>query len=147
MIVVAFIGGALALMAAAGAYWWHRNGDSIVASSRAALDDGHRRGLSVDEGVCLGEALLRHAPNRGDSMSEAISRSLWLNACLASSRVAPSFCEGVPPPHEFIDLGNWVKTACARQGSADASCQTLYQEVAKYCASPQRVAKLASSAT
>ena len=144
VIVIGVIIALVALVAAAGSYWWYRHGGAVLASSRAALSEGYRRGSTVDEAACLAETLQRHRSDRDGGMAEVISRSLWLNGCLGSSRVAPLFCEGVRPAREFVNLATWVTAACERQGVSDSGCQSIYQQVAKYCASPQRSAKVAS---
>ncbi len=146
-IVIGVLFAVLVLVAGVGAYWWHRNGQTVVASARTALSDGHRRGLAVDEAGCLAEALERYRGDRDGSMGEVVSRSLWLNGCLGSSRVAASFCEGVPPAREFLNLATWVTAACQQAGASGQGCQSLYQEVATYCSSPQRAAKAARPPT
>jgi hypothetical protein len=146
-IVIGVLFAVLVLVAGVGAYWWHRNGQTVVASARTALSDGHRRGLAVDEAGCLAEALERYRGDRDGSMGEVVSRSLWLNGCLGSSRVAASFCEGVPPAREFLNLAAWVTAACQQAGASGQGCQSLYQEVATYCSSPQRAAKAARPPT
>jgi hypothetical protein len=143
-IVVAVIFAALLLVAGAGWYWWRMHGESVVTASRTAFHDGRSRGASVDETVCLAEVRQRNQADRGGDVAGLLSRSIWLDGCLRSSHVAARFCEGVPRPQEFINSGNWVAAACGRQGVADPGCQSLYQQVAKYCSSPERTAKLAS---
>lgn len=142
-IVVGVIFAALLLVAGAGWYWWHVHGESIVASGRAAFDDGSRRGASVDEAACLAEVLQRNQADREGDLTAVLARSVWLDGCLRSSRVAAPFCENVPPPQEIINTSNWIAAACTRQAMSDTGCQALYRQVAKYCVSPQRAAKLA----
>lgn len=144
-IVVAVIFSALLLVAGAGWYWWHVHGESVVASGRAAFDEGRRRGATVDEAACLAEALQRSQADREGDLGSFIARSIWIDGCLKVSRVAPSFCESVPPPQEIINARHWIEVTCARQGVADPGCQSLYQQVVKYCVSPERAAKLARS--
>jgi hypothetical protein len=143
LIVIAVIFAAFVLMISAGWYWWHVHGESVVTSGRAALTDGRRRGAGVDEAACLAEVLQRTRADQDGGMSEVIARSIWLDGCLGTSRPAASLCEGVPPPHEIINMSHWVLAACTRQDLANPGCQSLLQEVAKYCASPGRAAKLA----
>jgi hypothetical protein len=142
-IVVGVIFAALILMISTGWYWWHVHGASVVTSGRAALDDGRRRGAAIDEAACLAEVLQRNQTDRDGGVADVISRSIWLDGCLGTSQPAASFCEGVPSPREFINTSNWILAACTRRGASDPSCQSIYQQVAKYCASPGRAAKLA----
>jgi hypothetical protein len=46
-----------------------------------------------------------------------------------------------------MKVGTWVAATCLRLGSSGQDCHGVYQEVARYCASPQRAAKLAGPST
>jgi hypothetical protein len=135
----------LLLVAGAGWYWWNVNGKAIVASSLTAFDEGRRRGAAVDEAGCVAEVLERHRSDRDGKMSESIARGVWLNGCLDTSRIAASFCQGVPPADEMIKVTAWITEVCAQPGLSNPGCQSIYQEVAHYCASPRRAAKAASA--
>ena len=116
------------------------------AEPRSAKGDA--RGSAVDETTCVAEVRQRQRADVDGKLGEAISRSIWLNGCLESSRAVASFCEAVPAPTEFLKLGTWVSENCSGEGVAgQEGCQSIYQEVAKYCASPRRAAKLASHPT
>lgn len=144
IIVVGVIFAFLGVLAATGWYWWHVHGESVVASSRAAMSEGRERGRAIDEPACLAEVLQRQRTDKDDGMAAVITRSLWLDGCLGSSKATASFCQGVPAPHAFVDMSTWVASSCLTQGS-NPGCQTIYQQVAKYCGLPERAAKLAAA--
>lgn len=142
-IVIGSIFALLLLLVAAGWYWWHANGESMMAEGKAAIIEGRKRGAAVDEAACVAEVLERHHLDREGSVSAVMARTIWLSGCLHTSRVAASFCEGVPPADELIKAGTWAGAACTQQGLDVGYCQPLYQQIAEYCSSPLRAAKVA----
>ncbi len=117
---------------AAGALWWRRNKDTLVAGIQKVGDEAKEFGRQSDNQGCLDEGLARYKKDPG--MSTALSASLFLRVCLDESRPTPGFCESVPKMTEFVKSAEWRVGQCRDRGLAgDNFCQNLFQSVQQHC--------------
>jgi hypothetical protein len=141
--LVAVVG--VAAIVGAAWYWWKKNGTEFVETTKAAMDEGHESGRQLKESECLDLAVEKHKAEASDTFNGAVRNSLWLTACLEASQPQQKFCADVPAETEFIKLSIWVSQSCSQRNLSDPYCQTLFQNVAKYCSSPERAEKLRSA--
>ena len=146
-LILAGIAAVGVLVIGAGAwYWWDRHSQEVIEAAKLAVADGQKAGRRVEEAACVVLALERHKSDWNRGMASAVRNGLWLNGCLDAAKPQQRFCDGVPPPDSAIASGVWAGTACAQHGFSDPYCQTLFRNVSKYCASPQRAEKLKNAA-
>src|SRR6266496_1784249 len=70
----------------------------------------------------------------GVSFTSTISTTIFMRACLDSSRPTPGFCDDVPKQTEFIKSAQWRISQCRRVDLAsDNNCQNLFQPVQQFC--------------
>lgn len=143
LLLCAIAAAGVVLMAAGGWYWWTHHSREFFESSRAVIDEGRAAGRRLDEGACLALAVDRHRKDAAGAMGAAVRNNLWLTGCLEASRPQRKFCEGVPPYDSPVAVGAWAGLACAKQGISDSFCSNLYSNVAKYCSSSRREARMA----
>lgn len=130
-------------LAAGGAWWlWHRFGDRLVGAGKEAMETGRREGAELDETGCMAAAIERHRNDWRISLASSIPNNLRLSACLEASVVSDGFCDGVPSNDNVLQLAVWVAGRCNSLGFSDPYCNQLFQQVANYCSSPKRGAKL-----
>jgi len=132
------IAGLLAITGGAW-YWWKHHSVEFLEAGKATLADGRRSGESLEEGGCVIRAVESHKGER--SIGSAIRNSVWLSACLQTSKPQQGFCDGVPSQDNPLAVGVWAASACAYHVLSDPYCHTLFQEISKYCSSPARAAK------
>jgi hypothetical protein len=136
----------LLLIGAGARYWWDRHSAELIEAGKAAVADGQRTGSRIEEAACVVLAVESHKSNRQWGITSAVQNGLWLTGCLDASRPQQKFCEGVPSPDSPVAIGVWSATACAKHGSSDSSCHTIFQTVSKYCSSPGRAEKVRTGA-
>src|SRR5262245_438311 len=139
------VGGVIAIVGGAW-YWWDRHGAEFLESGQAVIEDGRRSGERLQESGCVKEAVVRHTSDGGPGIASTIRNSVWLSGCLDTSSPQADFCHGVPSPDNPVAVGTWTAGVCVRHGFADPYCSSLFQNVPKYCASPERAEKMKAGA-
>ncbi len=124
-------------------YWWKHHSTEFLEAGKATIEDGRKSGERLQESGCVTEAVARH--KSGPGMASTIRNSVWLAGCLDTSSPQADFCEGVPSPDNPLTVGVWTAGACLQYGLADSYCSSLFQNVSKYCASPERAGKMKTS--
>ena len=122
--------------------WWKSNSAGLLDGMKTTYAEGQKAGASLNENGCLDRALERGKQQANRSIGEAMKTQIGLTACLNESKVNPEFCKSVPSLENPFSAGMWTAKICKQMGSDDPHCGGLMQEVAKYCASPKRKAKL-----
>ena len=116
----------------AGVYWLSRNKDALIAKGRAVVTEGRDFGRNSNNQGCVDESISRY--KREPGFTSTISNSIFMRACLESSRPTPGFCDEVPKPTEFIKSAQWRISQCRRVDLAsDNNCQQLFQAVQQFC--------------
>jgi hypothetical protein len=138
--VILIIGVCIVLLVAAGVgvgiYWWKYHSQEFIAASRQAMDEGREFGRQTDNEGCVTEAVAR--AKREPGFSAAISRNLFLRACLEASRPVPGFCSAVPAHTEFMKTAAWQQQKCREAGLAgDTYCTQLFTQVQQFCETKQ----------
>lgn len=145
--VLLIIAGSFVLLIVAGAgagYWWlKKHGNEYAQEAKAVYEEGTRVGLTTDERGCYGRAIASLKTPEGNSFGGAVRNAVGFSACLRASKPVADFCDGVPAQTEFVATAAWEAKACAAAGVEGSYCPNTHTEMAKYCASPQRQAKLA----
>ena len=128
VIIVVLVVGAIV----AGVYWLSSNKDALIARGKAVITEGRDFGRNTDNQGCVDESISRYKQDPG--FSSTISNSIFMRACLDSSRPTPGFCKEVPTPTEFIKSAHWRVSQCRRVDLAsDSNCQNLFQPVQQFC--------------
>ena len=121
---------------ATGVFWWSRNKDALMAKGKAQVAEGRNAGLTTDNQGCVDQSLARYKADPG--FTTTIATSLFMQACLDTSKDTPGFCDGVPVESEFIKSGQWRVEQCKRVDlSSDQYCQHLFAPVQKFCEKPR----------
>jgi hypothetical protein len=142
-LILAGIAVAGVLLIGAGAwYWWDRHSGELIEAAKVAVADGQKSGRRLEEAACVVLALERHKADWNRSMASTVRNGLWLNGCLDTASPQQRFCEGVPPADSPVAIGVWAGSSCVQHGYSDPYCQTLFQNISKYCSSPKRAEKL-----
>jgi hypothetical protein len=128
--IVAVLG--IAAVVGAGAYWWMKNKDSLLARAKEVMAEGKDFGRQTDNQGCVDEALSRYKKEPG--FGSAMSNNFFLRSCLEASRPTPGFCDSIPPPTEFMKTAEWQLDQCRRVNlSEDKYCRQLFQPVQQFC--------------
>jgi hypothetical protein len=135
------IGGVIAIAGGAW-YWWDRHGSEFLESGKATMEDGRRSGERLQESGCMKEAVARHTSDGGPGLASTVRNSVWLGGCLDASSPQADFCSGIPSPDNPVAVGTWTAGVCIQHGFSDPFCSSLFQNVPKYCASPERAEKM-----
>ena len=116
----------------AGIYYVSRNKDAWLARGKAVATEGKDFGRNSDNQGCVDESISRYKKEPG--FTSVISNSLFMQACLDSSRPTPNFCADVPKATEFMKSAQWRVDQCSRVDlSKDSYCQQLFQPVQQFC--------------
>jgi len=116
----------------AGVYWLSRNKDALIAKGKAVVTEGRDFGRNSDNQGCVDESISRYKQEPG--FTSTISTTIFMRACLDSSRPTPGFCDDVPKQTEFIKSAQWRISQCRRVDLAsDNNCQNLFQPVQQFC--------------
>jgi hypothetical protein len=86
-----------------GYLWWHYNGTSLVAQSKATIKAGADFGSQSNNWGCLEEAISRRSRDNGIKGAAG----LFLNGCLNSSAPASDFCDSVPAKSDMVKSIMW----------------------------------------
>jgi hypothetical protein len=132
----------IAITAGFGWWWFNTQGRAYLEDAKTSYKEGQAAGARMNEQACMEAALEEHRTPEGSSMGGSLKNNLRFSGCLNKSSVLPTFCEGVPPPDEIMASARWSDAACKQHGFSDQYCPQLLQTVGKYCASPERAAKL-----
>ena len=116
----------------AGAIWWSKNKDTLIAKGKATIEEGKEAGRTSDNQGCVDKGIARYKPERG--FYAAIGTSLFMQTCLQGSRPTPGFCDEVPGETSIRESARWTIEQCARVDlSGDKFCHQLFQPVQKFC--------------
>ena len=116
----------------AGVYYVSRNKDAWIAKGKAVATEGRDFGRNSDNQGCVDESISHYKKDPG--FTSAISNSLFMRACLDSSRPTPNFCTDVPKATEFMKSAQWRVEQCRHIDlSSDSYCQQLFQPVQQFC--------------
>jgi hypothetical protein len=127
-IVVVLVVGAVVI----GVVYVARNKDAWVAKGKEVMTEGRDYGLKSDNQGCVDQSITRYKKDPG--MGGGISTSLFMRACLTSSKPTPGFCSEVPRQTEFIKSAQWRLAQCGRYDlSSDRNCQNLFAPVQQFC--------------
>ena len=128
LVVVVLVVGVIA----AGVYWISRNKDTWIARGKEVITEGQNFGRKSDNQGCVDESVSRYKKDPG--LGSVISNSIFVRACLDSSRATPGFCDEVPKQIEFIKSAQWRVEQCRRVELAnDNNCQQLFKPVQQFC--------------
>jgi hypothetical protein len=131
LIVLAVVG-----TIAAGAYWWSRNRDALLAKGKAVLTEGVEAGRNTDNQGCVDQSLARYKTEPG--FTSSITTTMFMQSCLQVSRPTPGFCDEVPKQDEIMKSVHWRIEQCKRVDlSTDRHCQQLFAPVQVFCEGPQ----------
>ncbi|HEX7720918.1 MAG TPA: hypothetical protein VF397_02085 [Pyrinomonadaceae bacterium] len=116
----------------AGALWWMKNKDALMARAKEVVAEGHDFGSHSDNQGCVDEGVSRYKKERG--FTAVISNGIFMRTCLDASRPTPGFCNNVPRPTEFMKAAEWRRDQCVHFDlSGDKYCQQLFQPIQDYC--------------
>lgn len=122
--------------------WWKSNSAGLIDGVKTTYNDGLKAGAELNENGCLDRALARGKEPANRAIGEAMKTQIGMAACLNASKINPEFCKSVPTLENPFTAGLWTSKICAQMNNDDHNCPGLMQEVATYCASPQRKKKL-----
>lgn len=132
LIVIAVIVLLVVGVIGAGIYYVSRNKDAWLAKGKAVMTEGREFGRNTDNQGCVDESISRYKKDPG--FASAISDSLFMRACLDTSRRTPNFCADVPKATEFLKSAQWRVEQCRKIDlSSDNYCQQLFQPVQDFC--------------
>lgn len=116
----------------AGAYWWSRNKDTLIAKGKAVVTEGQDAGRNTDNQGCVDQSISRYKAEPG--FSSAITTGIFMQSCLPVSRATSGFCDEVPKQTEFMKSGEWRIAQCEKVDlSSDQYCQQLFAPVQRFC--------------
>ncbi|MFN2492739.1 MAG: hypothetical protein ABR501_07645 [Pyrinomonadaceae bacterium] len=128
VIVVLLVVGAIA----AGAFWWSRNKDTLIARGKAVVTEGKEAGRNSDNQGCVDQSIARY--KKAPGFTSVIETSIFMQTCLQHSRPTPGFCDDVPKETEFSRTVEWRTTQCRQADLAsDNYCQQLFKPVQQFC--------------
>ena len=115
-----------------GVVYVARNKDAWLARGKEVMTEGRDYGLKSDNQGCVDQSVSRYKKERG--VGSAISTSLFMRACLQSSKPTPGFCNDVPRQTEFIKSAEWRLSQCRHFDlSSDSNCNNLFTPVQQFC--------------
>ncbi len=127
--VLFVLGGAAVVI---GVSWWRQNKGRLIESARSAHAQGEELGRRSDTRGCLDAAVERL---RADgNLPPAVKTNLFFNACLGAARPSPGFCDGVPPPSDFLKSIEWRTRRCQELQLSPSTCGQLLAIVQTHCA-------------
>jgi ABC-type lipoprotein release transport system permease subunit len=116
----------------AGAFWWSRNKDTLIARGKAVITEAQDAGHKTDNQGCVDQSISRYKAVPG--FTSAISTGIFMQTCLDVSRPTSGFCDGVPRETEFMKSGQWRIAQCEKVDlSSDQYCQQLFAPVQRFC--------------
>jgi hypothetical protein len=122
----------------AGVYVVRRYGPGLVEAGKQSMNEAEEYGRRTDNEGCLNEAVARHS--RSEGLGDLIKNTVFLRACLESSRPTPGFCDSVPRQIEFMKSVAWQTQQCKRYGlPPEKQCGQLFQQMQQFCELRRRV--------
>jgi hypothetical protein len=122
-----------------GYLWWQNNGEAMIASGRAAMQEGSRFGAGKDSWACADEAARR---TKGGGFNDAINGGLFVAHCLPVAKLAPGFCDGVPGPTDILASVSWQAQLNQKYGlTPPFETAALPQEIQKFCATQTKASQ------
>ena len=116
----------------AGVYYVSRNKDAWLARAKAVETEGRDYGRHADNQGCVDESISRYKKDTG--FTSALASSLFMRACLFTSKPTPGFCNDVPSQSEIMKSVQWRVEQCRRvELSSDSHCQNLFAPVQQFC--------------
>jgi hypothetical protein len=126
----------LFILVSVGIGWYvTRHGKEIVAATERAERAGIATARGTDEKGCV-DAAERRMEKEGGMLSGGVRGSIFLDACLRSSRPTPGFCDGVPRSDEVMETSQWQQMRCNRSAlnpAASVRCNATASAVQRYC--------------
>ncbi len=149
---LAKVGGVIALLflvigvlvAIGAAYWWHNNGDKLLAEEKATEAQGRAEGAQLAEKDCRDQAIARH--RKDSSIGSLMTNTTRLLACLETSHPTPGFCAGIPDADSITASFKWRLDECERLHLKDSNCGNLLATLQMYCGSDIQKKKAAAPA-
>lgn len=132
--VLVFLALVAAVVGGTGWHWWQRQGEMLTQ----AQQQGARSGGQLTERGCVETAMARIRTARRNEFDTSFVEGTWLAGCLQTSRVVPSFCEGVPSSSEILSTVGWIASECAGLGLVGRACSGLLQRVVSHCTEGHR---------
>lgn len=133
-VVLAIVVAALVVWAAASVVTWRSftaTRATLVEQGAAIRSEGAAYGHGREVRECIGESLRRLQSSR--EFTNEVSSRLFLDGCLSTATVPPSFCESVPRQDEAA-AAEWPINECRSRDAAEISrCSRVMQEVLRYC--------------
>jgi hypothetical protein len=115
-----------------GVVYVARNKDAWLAKGKEVMTEGRDFGRDSDNQGCVDQSVSRYKKEPG--VGSAISTSLFMRACLQSSKPTPGFCNDVPRQTEFIKSAEWRVSQCRHFDlSSDSNCNNLFAPVQQFC--------------
>jgi hypothetical protein len=115
-----------------GVVYVARNKDAWLAKGKEVMTEGRDFGRDSDNQGCVDQSVSRYKKEPG--VGSAISTSLFMRACLQSSKPTPGFCSEVPRQTEFIKSAEWKLSQCRHFDlSSDRNCNNLFAPVQQFC--------------
>jgi hypothetical protein len=143
LLAIVLAGLAIVVAVAIGAWWWWKeNAEQLKESAKAAYAEGQRAGANLSESDCLARAVTRHGNKDNQTILESIRSNLIFRGCLDTSKVERKFCDGVQPKDDLLSHATWAAQSCANVGFTDSYCPQMMGQLAEYCSSQKRAAKL-----
>ncbi len=122
-------------IAGAGFYWFSTSGrqmlEQVKNDSKKVIEEGAVYGRSVDQNACLTESIKRVSAD--SSITNTMSATFFLTACLKTGKPTPGFCDGVPAQSEILKTSEWAIKKCVAAGSPGQGCPQLMQVVIRHC--------------
>jgi hypothetical protein len=124
------------MIVGAGAYWFSRNKDRLVAMGKQAGEEATAFAAGHTQHDCVGEGLTKIAAC-DDLWCEAGART-FVKACIQKASSTPGFCDGVPARGELLSTARWIQDQCGHRAGQpnDQKCSRLMQSVAEACHAP-----------
>ena len=133
LIIIAVLGVlSVVAMIAAGAFWWSRNKDTLIAKGKAVMEEGQEAGRKTDNQGCVDQSVSRYKAEPG--FTSVIATGLFTQSCLLASRPTQGFCDGVPQESEIMKSAAWRAAQCENVSlSSDQYCPQLFAPVQRFC--------------
>lgn len=128
IVIVVLVAGVIV----AGVVWWSQNKDALIGRAKEVITEGRDAGRDTDNQGCVDVSITRYKKEPG--LSSVISNSIFMRACLESSRPTPGFCDDVPKQLEFAKTARWRVDQCRKFDlSQDSQCQNLFTPMQQFC--------------
>jgi hypothetical protein len=115
ILIILVIG--IALVAGAvfvGVRWFRAHEGELRAQGKAVIAEGQDFGRGKDAEACVAESFARL--KRCDGFICEAKTKIFLQHCVSTANIPPSFCDGVPKRSEILASARWALDECARRG-------------------------------